>query len=213
MTQGRNRPRRPARRPGTVEPKRRLLAVCEGAVTEPEYIKGFSALRRNPLVEIEVAGDHGVPRTLVEAAKKARDRALSDAKAQGDENLSFDEIWCVFDVDDHPALNDAIQMARDNGIQIAVSNPSFELWLLLHFRDDPGPQNRHTIQKMLKRHLPSFDKHVAFEQLAATYSDAKERAKRIQARADEDGEPLRNPSTGVYRLTTSIEWISESHRR
>jgi hypothetical protein len=182
-----------------------LLVVCEGAVTEPGYIRGFSTWRRNPLVEVEISDEHGVPRTLVEAAKKRRDRALRDAKAQDDENLSFDEVWCVFDVDDHPGLNDACQMARDNDIHVAVSNPCFELWLLIHFRDSPGLQTRQAIQKMLKQYLPKFNKHVIFEELAMTYSDAKERAERIQIDADDDGEPHRNPTTGVFRLTTAIE--------
>lgn len=205
MSQRRNRTRRPARHPRTRDPKKRLLVVCEGAVTEPEYIKGFVAWRRNPLVVVKIADQHGVPRTLVEAAKDARDAAAAEARTHRDENLNFDEVWCVFDVDEHPRVADACQMARDNGIQVAVSNPCFELWLLLHFKDSPGPQSRHAVQKMLKRFLSGFDKHVPFEELSSKYPAAKRRAEQIQKLADVDGESLRNPTTGVYRLTTAID--------
>src|SRR5690606_41139889 len=104
--------------------------------------------------------------------KDARNAAVADAKRHDDDNLSFDEVWCVFDVDEHPRVNDACQMARDNNIQVAVSNPCFELWLLFHFRDSPGAQSRHDVQKMLKKYLPKFDKHVVFDTLAPNYPDA-----------------------------------------
>lgn len=35
----------------------------------------------------------------------------------------------------HPGLTDAIEQARQNGIWLAISNPCFELWLVLHFQD------------------------------------------------------------------------------
>lgn len=51
-----------------------------------------------------------------------------------------DELWCVFDVEwptakRHPHLDQAMNLARDHGIRLAISNPCFELWLVLHFRD------------------------------------------------------------------------------
>lgn len=156
-------------------------------------------------MKIEILDKHGVPMTLVKAAKKAREIALKDAKTQNDDNLAFDEVWCLFDVDEHPRVNEARQMARDNDINVAVSNPCFELWLLLHFRDSPGAQDRHAIQRMLKVHLPTFNKHVEFEALTGKYPEAKRRADSLQRQADADGEPTRNPTTGVYRLTSAIE--------
>ena len=72
------------------------------------------------------------------------------AKRQRDSYLAFDEVWCVHDVDDHPRLDEARIMARDNDISLAVSNPCFELWLLLHFREDPGMQDRETLIDKLK---------------------------------------------------------------
>ncbi len=178
--------------------------MCEGTVTEPGYIRGFSAWRRNPLVEVRISDDHGVPRTLVEAAKKALNQALLEAQTSKDDNLSFDEVWCVFDVDDHPDLKNALEMARNNNIRVALSNPCFELWLLLHFRESPGAQTRQAIQKLLKNYLPNFNKHVQFDELTEGYAFALQRARRLQELADDDEESTRNPTTTVYRLMTAI---------
>lgn len=47
---------------------------------------------------------------------------------------NFSDVWVVFDKDDNTDFNEAIKLAEDNGIKVAWSNESFELWLLLHFQ-------------------------------------------------------------------------------
>lgn len=44
-------------------------------------------------------------------------------------------IWCVFDRDENSdtALQKAKQAAMKQGYRLAYSDPSFELWFLLHF--------------------------------------------------------------------------------
>jgi RloB-like protein len=113
-------------------------------------------------------------------------------------------VWCVFDVDDHTRFDDAVQMARDNGIELAVSNPCFELWLLLHFQDSPGMRGRTRIQKLLRQHVPGYDKKVEYATYDPGYGEAVTRAERLNEAAEKDGEPGRNATTGVYRLTESI---------
>jgi hypothetical protein len=119
-------------------------------------------------------------------------------------NLAFDEVWCVHDIDDHPKLDEARVMARDNGIDLAVSNPSFELWLILHFRANPGAQHRDRMATILKQFIPEYDKHVEFQRVASGYEDAVTRARSLDKGADDNGEPGRNPTTGMWRLTESI---------
>ena len=72
------------------------------------------------------------------AAKRRREEAEAAAGREQDDNLRFEAVWCVFDVDQHPHLTTAVEEARTAGIDVAVSSPSFELWLLLHFRESPG---------------------------------------------------------------------------
>ncbi len=200
----RDRKRNPARRAPSKNPKRRLLIVCEGKVTEPEYFRGFERWARNNTIEIVIPNQHGVPLTLVRRAEKLKYDAESDAKREDDPFLSFDEVWCAFDVDEHPNLNDARQLAVARGIELAVSNPCFELWLWLHFRESPGARHRHDLQRMVRDHLPEYDKHLHFDQVSEGFTDASRRARRLHEDAQAEGEPDRNPTTSVFRLTESI---------
>lgn len=201
----RNRPRRPARAKARLDPKPRILVFCEGQNTEPQYIVAFRQWCRNPRVDVEIAKERGVPLTLVTSAKERKRRAESEARKARDANISYDEVWCVFDVDEHPKLKEAQNLAHAYGLRLAVSNPCFELWLLLHFRESPGMRHRHDLQKMLAGFIPDYDKHVDFELFKSGYPPAVKRAQRLDEQASDDGEEGRNPTTGMYRLTQSIQ--------
>ncbi|MBN1912122.1 MAG: RloB domain-containing protein [Pirellulales bacterium] len=204
MGNARDRKRRPGRRPAFREPKPTILIVTEGKVTEPEYIEGFRKAFRNTRVRVEIAKGRGVPRTLVETAKELKKEAKDRARQEKDEFLEYDSVWCVFDIDDHPAVGEVKEMARDNGIDLAISNPCFELWLLLHFTDNPGMQDRTTMRDRLKKFVPGYRKHVDYATYSAGYEKAVKRAAQMDDVAEEAGEPHRNPTTGVYKLTELI---------
>jgi|ERR1700722_20391802 len=192
------------RRRATRDPKHRLLVVSEGAVTEPGYIAKFQHEVRNSRVHVEVAGQHGVPVTLVEIAVRLREAARVEAKRQRDENLLWDEVWAVFDVDSHPNLDAARKMAMDNSILLAISNPNFELWALLHFQDQRAHIERDKVRSALQGHMPGYDKELDFRRLHPTYADAVKRAQELDVEAERYEDPGRNPTTGVFRLTESI---------
>lgn len=200
----RNRQRRPGRRQAFRDPKPIILIVCEGRNSEPQYLEGFSRSVHNARVAIRIQPGSGVPRTVVETAKRLKNQAKNEANREGDENLAYDSVWCVFDVDDHPNIADAQQMATDSGIHVALSNPSFELWLLLHFRESPGMQHRNKIVEILKTFVCDYDKNVDYGLYTAGYSNAVRRATQLEEAATASGEPGRNPSTGVYVLTEKI---------
>lgn len=107
------------RRGPSREPKLRILIVCEGKETEPGYFKAFQHEVRNPRVHIEIGGETGVPLTVVQVAIRLRDQAEREAARQRDENLKLDEVWAVFDVDEHPNLDQARQLADSNAIKLA----------------------------------------------------------------------------------------------
>jgi hypothetical protein len=195
-----NLQRRPARR----EPRRRILVVVEGGVTEAGYFKSLRAAFRNPLVAVEIDDEGGVPKTLVERAAERKKAAERDAKSRRDEFLRYDEVWCVFDVDEHPHLQDARQQAQAHGIGLAVSNPCFELWALLHFQPQTAFLERGDARSRLKRHLSGYDKALPFARLHPHYAEAVLRAEELDRRRDDADDPGGNPSTGVYRLTESI---------
>ena len=200
----RDRQRRPARPKSYKDSKPRILIVAEGKVTEREYLEGFAGAAKNPRVRIEVVGGAGVPKTIIESAKDLQRKAEKRARRERDDNLLYDKVWCVFDFDDHPDIQNAMQMARDNGMEFAMSNPCIELWLWLHFAEQPGMQHRHDMQKMMKKHIPNYDKHVDYSDYQAGYDEAVKRATRLEEVAKLDSDEGRNPTTGVWRLTKSI---------
>jgi hypothetical protein len=200
----RDRKRRPARGRSSKNPRRRLLVVCEGKVTEPTYINGFVRITRNATVAVKIHGEHGDPRKLVEMAKEEKKRAEAEASRQEDDFLAYDEVWCAFDRDQHERFHDACEMARANQLELAASVPCIELWLLLHFRDSPGARHRLDVRKLLKKFLPGYDKHFDFKDVAGRVDQAIERARRLDQESERLGEPFRNPTTGFYRLIESI---------
>lgn len=199
-------PSRPLKRPyRSREPRKRFLIFCEGEVTEKAYFLDFRALLHSPLIEVEVAPEHGRdPKGLVELAKERREWARQQAKRHADANLLYDEVWCVFDVDEHDRLRDALQQARACSIPVAVSNPSFELWILLHFTDHWAYVDRHSLRSYVQNYIPGYDKKAEFTLLQGKGYSAVQRAEKMERRATELGNPFENPTTGVWQLVCML---------
>lgn len=203
MPNGRDRPRRPARRGPVRSPKTKILIVCEGKNTEPQYFHQFAAAHRASLVDVVVSPAAGVPLLVVQQAQRLRRNAIADAKRASDSFLAYDAVGCVFDVDEDPNVSQAIETARQSALEVDVSNPCFELWLL-HHRDPPRMIHRHDVQSLLKTFVPGYDKHVSYDHFRAGYDQACRRARRLDQSAQQINDSDPNPGTGVYRLTESI---------
>jgi len=108
----------------TIEIKRTFLIVCEGQ-TEELYFRAF------PVITARIkACPLGCSKSkLVECTKAI----VADE--------SYDEVWCVFDMDVKPDVvgqfedyNNAIEEAERSGFNTAYSNDAFELWFVLHYQ-------------------------------------------------------------------------------
>jgi hypothetical protein len=195
------------RKVATRKPRKTLVVFCEGERTEPEYL---DALKRQPLVrdvaavDLRVETGHGgsVPRTLVAMATDARNRAI-------EEEAEIDEFWCVFDVEwptNHPGLIEAVQQARANGILLAVSNPCFEVWLILHFQDHAAWLDNNQARRLRRELDGSTDKGLDASKYMPLTADATRRAASLDRRHLEDGTvfPQDNPSSGMHRLLVAV---------
>ena len=142
---------------------------------------------------------------MVQRAVEMKKTGQKKAKAEKDDNLRFDFVWCVFDIDDHPGIADAKQQARDNEIELAISNPCFELWILLHFQDHRKHVRREVLRSLVRKHLPDYVKDVPCDKLRPLYDQALSRASKLETwHLEQSSEEHRNPSTGVHKLTEQI---------
>ena len=205
--------RRISRKAPVRSPALRIVVVAEGAVTEPGYLRIFERLHGDRssarLVLIPGAGD---PRAVVE-------RAIEESRELKHEPLgSRDTVWAMFDRDEHPRFDEAKDMAHGNGIRLAISNPCFELWGILHYQEYNAPLNRHECQRKLGELCPDYSnkKRKIFDDMKViegNYRDAVERAEHSLARRREEGDPEGNPSTTVHRLTEHILCVVARFKR
>lgn len=189
-------------------PLRIIRVLTEGAVTEPHYLTLLARKYRHEVTVRHAKESSGsVPLTLVQRAQEELRTSRQRRKADGPD---FDEIWCVFDTDVHPNLDRAIQAAAGSGIETAVSNPCFELWLVLHAEDRTAHIHRHDIQRRAESLGLTDGKSIceadAEELLLTNTAAAIDRARQLDSRHEANGSPAgENPSSGVWRLVQSIE--------
>jgi hypothetical protein len=183
-----------------------LLVFVEGLRTEVQYTNLWYRMNRAQVLK-DIDERHGTPMTLVEAALAAmRTEQREERRNRG---KAHDEYWCVFDRDEHPQFDEAVKLARDNGIGVAMSNPCLELWFVWHFADQTAYAERDEVQRRAAA-LPDCDKSLTGAALAKLadlerYEAAKGRALRMDARHEGDGSvPGANPSSTVHRLIDRI---------
>jgi len=121
----------------------------------------------------------------------------------------------VFDRDQHPNFDASVRLCEDNGVQIGLSNPCFELWPVLHDQDHNRPESTEVMQSLLSNLHQEYDrrhsKTLDFDSLVGRVIDAEDRALRqLELRAKVD-DPYGNPSTRVGRLTRSIRMAHDEH--
>ena len=191
------------RKRAVLAPAARVVIVTEGALTEPKYLRSFNLIHTDNATRLVIRSGIGDPRAVVE-------RAVREKKAlRGDSLAGQDTVWAVFDRDIHPRFAQAIDLARANGIQLAVSDPCFEIWGVFHYRDFDAPVDRHACQRELASLCPGYSNSGSkvFDDSAAienSYKEAVARAKNSRRRRQEEGRPEGNPSTRVYLLTEHI---------
>lgn len=200
-----SRSRSLVRRGPSREPRARFLLLCEGRVTEPGYFNFIKSCLRDSLLTIEISKERGDPLRLVKAADALRSAAEQRARKIKDDNLRYDEVWCVFDVDEHSRLDEAMALADRLDIRIAVSNPCFELWPLLHFVDQRAHVSGTSLRNMLQSHMPGYDKSLPCERLRGKYSAALGRAQTLREQHIRNGRsPMWNPNTDVWVLVEAL---------
>jgi hypothetical protein len=194
------------------------LVFCEGARTEPGYFTAFMRTCRDALILVETIAPAGVPYTLAQsAAQRARELCLSRRSRKPLNSFEeSDEVWAVFDRDEHPRHADAIRLCEDVGVKMGRSNPCFELWLILHIESFDRPDDRGGVQRHLRglrsEYDPSQGKACNCTDLVARVEEAEVRAEAQLGRREAEGDPYGPPSTTVGHLTRAIRAAAQRAR-
>jgi len=204
-----------ARHKGKREPYDKVLIVCEGKKTEPNYFNGLKDHFELNSANIEVTGDCGSsPISIVEYAKQRY-------REENDSGDAFDKVYCVFDKDTHTSYQkalDAAAAAKPKGVFTATTSvPCFEFWLLLHFTYTTAPYRAtgrksagDVIMDKLLEYFPGYKKgdDTIFEQLVGELPRAMANAERslVEANANHTD----NPSTTVHELIGYLQKIKSS---
>jgi hypothetical protein len=190
----------------TRPPKERILILCEGEKTEPNYFNGIKAAHKHSLTATRIV----VHNTKKNTAKELVAEAISMRRAGIREMNPYDEIWVVVDRDGYSKHPESIDRARSTNIKIAFSSPCFEYWYLLHFQFTTKLiSDGKEMCKELCKHIPNYDKSADYFKdffHDKTY-DAIENGEKVLSHWDEVGDgKLWNhvPYTNVGQLVDRL---------
>jgi hypothetical protein len=193
----------------------RILVVSEGSKTEPQYFEEIRSYHRLHTANVQVhPGALGTkPVQVVEYGERL---FTEGDPRKGIQARAFEQIYAVFDRDDHDSYHHALAKAAalDGRLrndlrervkfQAIASVPCFELWLLLHFEDVFAPLQRTEVYRRLRQHLPGYDKGQTghFNRTLALLDLATQRATHlVGVNTAHDGTA---PYTDVHRLVSLL---------
>ncbi|ATB70010.1 hypothetical protein SJPD1_1905 [Sulfurospirillum diekertiae] len=157
----------------SIEAKKAIIISCEGRVTEFEY---FNGIKNNLSSFIDVVLEiHVIPKYSNASEPKDIVKNLEEYITNTyDYKNGHDECWLVLDREKVPERKTNIlaivSTCKSKNYNIAITNPTFEFWLLLHlenieqydkevlFKNDNVNTKRKFIDKELSNRLLGYNK-------------------------------------------------------
>jgi len=175
-----------------------FVVVTEGSKTEPQYFRMLDDQVRNIHIDCTHPRTKSSPDHLLQWMKNRLSR--TDLR-------EGDEAWIVMDKDewDEDDIAPLHTWSRESPqYHLALSNPKFEFWLLLHFEDAIGATTSQECLRRLRRYLPNYNKDIDSRRFPMqSIRIAIDRAEqRDRPRCDDW--PRQPGCTTVYRLVQNI---------
>jgi RloB-like protein len=207
---------------GASREHRVIYVAVEGERTEVDYLT---------YVKKDLLDSERITLHVLSERNGMKPREVVDAVLAEAEDSRRDELWAMFDRDQHEGIPQAFDKAAAKNVNIAYSSPSFDLWLLLHLTGFNSGQQRGSsavVHEQLRRQrgFETFDirgdKSVRGERVEALrgrHETAARNAKKLandcptpmcsdRTGHDDQCPPLRrDPCTEVWRLLVSLKII------
>nr|SBO92551.1 hypothetical protein BN4615_P2065 [Nonomuraea gerenzanensis] len=123
----------------------------------------------------------------------------------------------MFDIEwpkNHPNLKQAIRLAQEHGIRLAISNPCFELWLILHFEDQTAFIGTKEAESRSRKLDGRSGKRIDPNQYMPRRHEAVRRALLLAQRhaRHQSSCPDDNPSSAMGELLAAIQGLDRTVR-
>lgn len=187
--------------------KDNILILCAGQTEKIYFTKLRNRKKLNNVTVDIYPSNHGDARSVVREAIKKKDL--------------YSQIWCVFDYDNDAHFDEAIDLAKSEGLNYAFSNMAFEYWFLLHRKNVSTCMSVATLEKSLEREfgIAKYDKSLrCVENLCDRLMSIN--LENIEIRADliyqqHEHNSGKNPSnwcscTNVHKLTEKLRKWQEA---
>ena len=193
----------------------RILIVTEGSKTEPLYLEDIRTAYQLHSANVEIQpGQLGT--APIQVVRYAQRLFEEGDLLKGIRPKCFDQVYAVFDRDDHDSYFNALGLAQSLdgklrnddkqpiSFKAIASIPCFELWLLLHYEDIQHPIHRDDVLQRLRQHIPGYEKGAggAFATTRDRLETATWRAQALAAKFNARTDP--EPFTALHELVTML---------
>ena len=186
--------------------KKPLIIICsegEGKNTEKCYFRNFS--NRNLRIKFSTGGSTD-PKGMV-------DDLINFMRNEDAKSEDYLRTFLVLDTDLTEKRISEIkaieQKCKENNIEIITSAPTFEIWYLMHFRNN---KLRFATSKDVKRELVKVNGSYSetmdmYDKIKNQTDDARSIAQSIEQKIIKDGDDLlkSNPHSSVYKILDAID--------
>lgn len=195
-----------ARRQIKQNKRKPLIVICsEGGKKSSEYYYFRNYASRDLRVQFSTGNSTDPKGMLEDLLKYIRNEDIS----------SEDEckIFLVLDTDlDNKRINEIKeieQQCNDNNIEIITSAPTFEIWYIMHYRNN---RLKFLSSKDVKKELQIINGYYResmdmYKMINKSTSSARNTAKNIDQQAVKNNEDLfkLNPHTSIYKILDTID--------
>lgn len=176
------KPKRPQKKKENARPYRTLFLIAVEGETEQCYFQSLNSRLTDAFIMASTPKTGSSPKQVGEHI----DALIEKQKRNPRMKLrASDQAWVVIDRDNWP--EDVVENLfvwadeKPKTRGVALSNPNFEFWVLLHFTPGNNASTADSCRKELAKHLPHYEKanpdqlRFTKEQIATAISHAKAR--------------------------------------